>query len=345
LINFVTGNLLESTAECLVNTVNCEGYMGKGIAYQFKLKFPNNNRDYVKVCKSGQLTVGKLHYFKEDNKIIINFPTKDKWREKSKIEYIIQGMDELVKLLPKLNVKSIAIPPLGCGNGGLEWNEVKYLLCNKLNTIVNQYEIFIYEPSKGYSVVPKEQPKLNVSSLALMNMKLNLKKFNSLRLQKAAYFTNIFLGESYFKFTKHKYGPYDNSIPIISKEIKAFQVYYGTKDTKEAYEIAYRIIISEQTKNKLFYLKPAIEKACNYVNEVRNDKDLECIATITFLIENNNIVCEEDIINSFKSWSKDKADRFSEDDIKYGLTYLMRTNIIVKNLVSYEINKRQYLEQ
>ena len=120
MLTFITGDLLESSADCLVNTVNCEGYMGKGIAYQFKLKYPNNNKDYVKACKNKSLTVGKLHYFIEDNKVIINFPTKDKWRQKSKVEYIINGLNELVKLLPQLNIKSIAIPPLGCGNGGLK---------------------------------------------------------------------------------------------------------------------------------------------------------------------------------------------------------------------------------
>lgn len=340
MINFITGNLLESNAECLINTVNCEGYMGKGIAYQFKLKYPNNNRDYVKACKSGELKVGKLHYFKEDNKIIVNFPTKDKWRQKSKIEYIIDGIDSLVNLLPKLKVKSIAIPPLGCGNGGLEWNEVKSLIVTKLSEIKEEYDFYIYEPSSGYSATsPKEQPKLNISSLVLMEIKLNLNRFNSLRLQKTAYLTNIFLGETYFRFKKHKYGPYDNAIPIISKDIKAFQSYYGTKNTKEAYEIAFRTIISEQSKNKLSYIKPAIYKACMYVNQIKFDKDLECISTILFLIENNNLNNKEDVIKVFKGWSEDKASRFSEEDIEQGLEYLIKTNIISKTLVGYEINK------
>lgn len=339
MINFVTGNLLESNAECLINTVNCEGYMGKGIAYQFKLKYPNNNRDYVKACKSKELTVGKLHYFKEDNKIIINFPTKDRWRQKSKIEYIIDGMDYLVSLLPKLEVKSIAIPPLGCGNGGLAWNDVKSLIITKLSKIKDEYDFYIYEPSSGYSIVsPKEQPKLNVSSLILMDIKLNLDKFNSLRLQKTAYFINIFLGESYFRFKKHKYGPYDNAIPIISKDIKAFQTYYGTKNTKEAYEIAFRTIISEQSKDKLSYIKPAINSACKYVNIIKTDKDLECISTVLFLIDNNNLNNKEEVIKLFKGWSEDKSNRFSELDIEQGLEYLIKTNIIAKTLVGYEIN-------
>lgn len=339
MINFTTGNLLESTTDCLINTVNCEGYMGKGIAYQFKIKYPENNKDYIRACKIGELRIGKLHYFSEDGKIIINFPTKNKWRMTSKIEYIEQGLDELLSLLPKLNVKSIAIPPLGCGNGGLNWGEIKELIVSKLKNLDNKYEFFIYEPSHSYSVTPKEAPKLNVSSLVLMKIKINLNKFNSLRLQKAAYFINIFLRESYFKFKKYKYGPYDNSITIISKNIKEFQIYYQTKDTNEAYLIAYRTLISEKYKKKLDYLNPAIELATNYVNNIKSDKELECISTVLFLIENGSIESKFNLISEFKRWSKDKANRFSQQEIIIGLEYLLKTNIVVENLVGYEITK------
>lgn len=78
MIKFVTGNIFESGADCLINTVNCEGFMGKGIAYQFKMRFPQNNLDYVKACKSGKLYIGTIHYFKEDGCWVVNFPTKDK---------------------------------------------------------------------------------------------------------------------------------------------------------------------------------------------------------------------------------------------------------------------------
>lgn len=146
MIKFIYGNLLNSYADCLVNAVNCEGCMGKGIAYQFKLRYPNNNKDYIKACRNNLLTVGKLHYFFEGGKIIINFPTKDKWRKKSKMEYISNGLDSLICLLPKLKIKSIAIPPLGCGNGGLNWFDVKPLIIEKLAPIENKYDILIYVP-------------------------------------------------------------------------------------------------------------------------------------------------------------------------------------------------------
>ena len=99
MIRFMVGNLFESNAFALVNTVNCEGYMGKGIAYQFKLHYPRMNADYVRECKSHRLKTGKLHVFEEDSRLIVNFPTKNKWREKSKMDYIDDGLDELVKLI------------------------------------------------------------------------------------------------------------------------------------------------------------------------------------------------------------------------------------------------------
>lgn len=341
MIKYITGNLLESEADILINTVNCEGFMGKGIAYQFKMKYPQNNTDYVKACKNKTLMIGKLHYYKEDGKIIINFPTKDKWRNKSKIEYIEKGLEELRVLLPKLDAKSIAIPPLGCGNGGLEWNEVKNIILDKMSCFQNSHDIYIYEPSKNYVVTVKEAPKLSLSALILMNMKLGLNKFNTLRLQKTAYFMNIFLQEEYFKFKKHKFGPYDNSIAIISKSIKAFQSYYNTKDTKEAYMIAYNTIISNRSNSKLRVMQPALTKAINYVNDIKNDSFLECIATITFLIENNNLESKKDIINAFKAWSEDKANRFSEEDILQGIEYLIKTQIIAETLLGYRVIKEE----
>jgi O-acetyl-ADP-ribose deacetylase (regulator of RNase III) len=125
MIKYTIGNIFNSEADCIFNTVNCEGYMGKGIAYQFKQRFPENNRNYERMCKEGKLRPGIVFPFTENGKTIINFPTKDKWRNPSQIQYVIDGLDAFVRLLPDLNIKKIAIPPLGCGNGVLEWSEVK----------------------------------------------------------------------------------------------------------------------------------------------------------------------------------------------------------------------------
>lgn len=342
MITYTTGNLLESKAEALVNTVNCEGYMGKGIAYQFKLKFPYNNQDYVKACKTGELSVGKLHHFKEDGKIIINFPTKNKWREKSKIEYITSGLDELLDLIIRLNISSIAIPPLGSGNGGLVWSEVKPIIEQKINTLSESVDFIIYEPSKSYKTKPTNEPNLNTSALVLMDIKLHLKKFNTIRLQKSAYFVNIFSGQNYFKFEKHKFGPYDNSIAIISKNIKAYQNYYEVKNTNEAYNILKNKIVSKKVEDKLSCLEQAIYKATQLVNEINTDHELECLSTVTFIVQNNPGINLDGIIIEFQKWSKEKREKFMEDEIRYSVERLESYEIIEPTLIGYEL--KQYVE-
>lgn len=338
MIIYTTGDLLKSNAQALVNTVNCEGYMGKGIAYQFKLEYPENNQSYIKACKSGALRVGKLHYYTEKGKIVINFPTKDKWRAKSKIEYIELGLDELILLINRLNIKTIAIPPLGSGNGGLIWSEVKQLIEKKLSVISNRVEIIIYEPSQNYISLPVEEPKLSTSGLILMDIKGKLKKFDTLRLQKTAYFINIFSGQNYFKFGKHKYGPYDNSIAIISKSIKEYQKYHNVKNTEEAYSILYKKIVSEKVENKLKDLKPFIKKSTEFVNSISSNHELECLATVTYLIEEKNGLSEEEIISGFKSWSEDKANRYPEIEVIEAINKLYKLGIIEKTLTGYTIS-------
>lgn len=337
MIVYTTGDLLKSSAEALVNTVNCEGYMGKGIAYQFKLQYPENNIDYVKACKSGNLRVGKMHYFKEKEKIIINFPTKDKWRAKSKIEYVENGLDELVKLIYLLNIKSIAIPPLGSGNGGLIWAEVKTLIEQKLSVLPKDIQIYLFEPSNNYISQPTVEPKLSTSALVLMQLKNKLNQFDTLRLQKTAYFVNVFSNQNYFNFKRHKYGPYDNSIAIISRTIKEFQTYHNVKNTEEAYQILYNKIVSNKVDTKLSELTPYIEKAVNYVNLIKTNHELECLATIVFLINEQKILTQDEIIKYFKQWSDDKANRYSENDILNGIETLYNSNIIEKTLTGYSV--------
>ena len=168
MIKFQTGNIFESSAKCLVNTVNCDGFMGKGIAYQFREKYPENNKQYVLACKQGKISIGKILLFEENEKIIANFPTKDKWREKSQYTYIESGLNTLVEEIKVHNITSIAIPPLGCGNGGLDWNTVKQMIVEKMSKL--DINVFIFEPSLKFSSPKIEIPKMSASHLILMKL-------------------------------------------------------------------------------------------------------------------------------------------------------------------------------
>ena len=339
MIEFVTGNIFESGADCLINTVNCEGFMGKGIAYQFKMRFPLNNADYVKACKNGSLRIGTIHFYKEDGVWIVNFPTKDKWREKSKIEYIEKGLDLLIDFVVKNQPKVIAIPPLGCGNGGLEWNNVKSIIRDKLKGIENEFKFLVFEPSISYVAIPKQAPKINVSGFALLQIRLHLNKFNALRLQKAGYFTDFFMEEAYFNFDKWKYGPYSHSIDIVARSLSEYQKHYGLTNSRDTYDQVYKVICSKKTEEKLEKILPAIEKSTDYVNKIQTDKKLEGVATVLFIIQKNNQLNVDEIIRIFRHWSEDKAKRFTKAYITECIEYLEQTNIIAKNICgSYEVS-------
>lgn len=345
MLTFVTGNILDSNAQCLVNTVNCEGFMGKGIAYQFKLQFPQNNTSYIEACKTGTLKIGTIHYFHEKGKLIVNLPTKNKWREKSKIEYIDVGLSELTKLIKIKDIKSIAIPPLGCGNGGLKWTEVKPLIIKHLKPFEETIKIFIYEPT--LSKIPTKSissdyvPKINASHLILMTFKPKLKRFNRLRLQKSAYFMNLFSGESYFKFDKYKFGPYAHSIDILIKEISEFQKYYNVSTIK-AIDIAKKTLISESVQKKIDQYTSAINKAVSFVNSINSDMELELFSTICFLLEKNPGLSQDEIIKEIKDWSDDKANKFPEDVILPAIDRLLKENIIQANLLNTYNLKNHY---
>ena len=145
MINFVKGDILLSNDEAIINPVNIVGVMGKGLALQFKEKYPLNFKLYHNACKNNKVQIGKMSATRENNKIIINFPTKKHWRNPSKIEYINSGLDSLILLIQQNNIKSVSIPPLGCGCGGLNWNDVKQLIIQKLS-ILDNVIINIYEP-------------------------------------------------------------------------------------------------------------------------------------------------------------------------------------------------------
>ena len=129
MIQYINGNLFTSNAKVLVNTVNTVGVMGKGIAYDFKKYYPKMFEEYKQLCDTNQFNIGDLNLYKTSNKWILNFPTKEHWRSPSKIDFIEKGLQKLVQDAHKLQINDIAMPKLGCGNGGLEWEkEVKPLI-------------------------------------------------------------------------------------------------------------------------------------------------------------------------------------------------------------------------
>ena len=149
-IEFRSGNIFDADVEALVNTVNCVGVMGRGIALQFKKTFPDNFRAYAKACEFNEVRLGKMFVFETNQldkfRYIINFPTKNHWRKNSRIEDIEAGLDNLTHVIRKRQIHSIAIPSLGCGLGGLDWQDVRPQIESALKKCPNLRAV-VFEPT------------------------------------------------------------------------------------------------------------------------------------------------------------------------------------------------------
>lgn len=154
LITYLKGDLFNSPAQVLVNTVNTVGVMGKGIALEFKKRYPEMFKKYQKICENGSLDVGKLYLWKGAEKWILLFPTKKHWKNPSQLEYIEMGLKKFVDNWKTLGIESIAFPRLGCGNGNLDWNIVQPIMEKHLKQLPIQ--VFIYVDNYG-EIIPEHQ--------------------------------------------------------------------------------------------------------------------------------------------------------------------------------------------
>ncbi|MCD6512809.1 MAG: macro domain-containing protein [Thermoplasmata archaeon] len=159
-------NIFQSKADAIVNTVNCKGVMGKGLALQFKKKYPKMFKEYKKKCDKDEIKIGILDTYKaEDGRLIINFPTKYDWRNKSRIEYIEAGLRYFVEHYKEWGIKSVAFPQLGCGEGGLEWNTVKKIMEKYLSNLDIEIEIYVNQRKEYLRELKKLLEKLDTQQL------------------------------------------------------------------------------------------------------------------------------------------------------------------------------------
>jgi O-acetyl-ADP-ribose deacetylase (regulator of RNase III) len=223
MVEITTGNLLEADVEALVNTVNTEGVMGKGIALQFSKKFPEMFEAYKRACKAGEVRLGRMHVFERNDMLnpryIINFPTKKQWRSRSKMEDIESGLAELVSEIRKRDIHSVAVPPLGCGNGGLRWDVVRPLIERVLGSLPD-VRVSLYPPSgapeAGKIVHHTDRPAMNPSRaivLKLWEQYLVLGyQLTLLEIHKLLYFLQEGGEQLHLRFAKDRYGPYADNV-------------------------------------------------------------------------------------------------------------------------------------
>jgi len=228
------GNLFESPTQTWVNTVNCVGVMGKGIALEFKKRYPAMFQDYVARCNAGRVQIGRPYYFSDLlGSSIINFPTKRHWRSASRLQDVKQGLDYFVDHYQEWGIKSVAFPPLGCGNGGLEWAAVGPLMYSKLNSLSIPVEIYAPygTPARQLTadfltnaVVVNEtavgihHPKMKDEWLALFEVVYQLSKqpyanpVGRTIFQKISYIMTELGVNTGFAFTRGSYGPFSKDV-------------------------------------------------------------------------------------------------------------------------------------
>ena len=227
MIAFTQGNLLDSKAEALINTVNTVGVMGKGIALMFKEAFPENFKIYEAACKRKEVKLGQMFVTERRDMFgprwIINFPTKANWRFPSRIEWIDSGLADLRRVIAEKGIRSIAIPPLGAGNGGLDWSDVKPRISAALGDVPG-LEVTVYEPVAKYLNVAKKQGVEKLTPARALIAELIRRYWilgiecTILEVQKLAYFlekqviTHKLENTLKLNFEQNRFGPYSRGL-------------------------------------------------------------------------------------------------------------------------------------
>lgn len=325
MIKYITGNILESRAEALTNTVNIVGVMGKGIALQFKKAYHNNYKAYVEACKKNEIKIGKLFVFKDSNltsgeKYIINFPTKKDWKKPSEYSFINSGLDDLIRVLKEYKIKSIAIPPLGAGNGGLEWEKVKRIIEQKLNNL--DTEIIVYEPTQFIKEqLKKERVKLTDARALLLYVLYDLVKngeyVSEFSSEKICYFLQRFGAKKYFNldFKPNFYGPYSGKVRFVLNILNGSYIMGYSDMNKKPFEPL--VLVSDgygevrkhvESNSELYRIA---KKAIDFLTGFYSDFALELLSSIDFITISQNTFDKVIISEQLENWSNRKRSLFS----------------------------------
>ena len=328
MIHYISGNILESDAQALVNTVNTMGIMGKGIALQFKKAYPRNFYAYQKACKQKEVVIGKLFVTKDSNlnsgeKIIINFPTKKDWRKPSEYCFIEKGLDDFINIAEKYQIKTVAFPPVGAGNGGLEWEKVKKIIEQKLQTL--NIDIFIYEPTKEIrEYLKKERVKLTDARALLLYVLYDLVRngefVSEFSSEKVCYFLQKFGGEKYLKlhFEPYFYGPYSGKVRHVVNYLNGSYIMGYSDMNKKPFEPltlvadGYEAVKSHIDSNS--ELITIAQNTTNFLTGFYSDFALELLSSIDYIINTTNTFDKQIISQQLNSWNNRKRSLFSNQE-------------------------------
>ncbi|PDT73354.1 macro domain-containing protein [Bradyrhizobium sp. C9] len=357
MIRFTQGNLLDADAQALVNTVNTVGVMGKGVALMFKEAYPENFNAYEAACRSDEVQVGKMFVTERRQmfgpKWIVNFPTKAHWRFPSRMEWIVQGLEDLKLVIKTNGIKSIALPPLGAGNGGLAWKDVR----PKIEAALGELEgvdVLVYEPTAKYQNVAKRKgvEKLTATRALIAELvrRYSILGFDCtlLEIQKLGYFLERFVvkldldNQMKFQFSANKFGPYSEKLKHLLDGLDGSYLHCDKRlgdagpfdvihfdDAKKDKVSAY--LTSLDVKS----FRPALEKTSELIDGFESPLGMELLATVDWLVNEGavepNVGAVRERLASWpggKTAGERKLRLFEDRTIEIALSSLMDAGLV-----------------
>ncbi len=328
MLEFTTGDIFRADAEALVNTVNCVGIMGRGIALQFKNEFPANFKAYEAACAREEVQPGKMFVFETRElagpKFIINFPTKRHWKGKSRMEDIDSGLEALADEIRTRGIRSIAIPPLGSGLGGLNWREVRPRIEAALDGIADLH-VIIFEPNSApVATKSREVPNMTSGRAALVVLVhrylggLMDPFVTLLEIHKLMYFMQEAGEPLNLKYAKALYGPYAENLRHVLNAIEGHLVAGyadgGDMPDKQIELVPGAVYDAEAFLNDKPETVGRFDRVAKLVEGFETPFGLELLATVHWVVKRENATDIEDSVAKVYAWNERKK-RFSPRQI------------------------------
>jgi len=336
-IRYAQGDILEAHTEALVNTVNSVGVMGRGIALQFKRAFPGNFKAYEAACKRGEVQPGRMFVYETGElspRFVINFPTKVHWRGKSRLEYIELGLEALVGEITTRNIRSIAIPPLGSGLGGLDWAEVRPLI-ERAMSIVPDVDAVVYEPARAPAATPStkdvDSPRMTPGRAALVALTARYlaglldPAINLLELHKLMYFLQAAGEPLRLRYKKAWYGPYAENLRHVLMAVEGHLIigYGGEGDSPDT--VLELVPGASDAAETYLSGREATQRRFSRVDELVEGYEtpygLELLATVHWIVANEGIDDADQVAEATWAWGHRKR-RFTRGQIDLALERL-----------------------
>jgi O-acetyl-ADP-ribose deacetylase (regulator of RNase III) len=331
MIEYKSGNLLQAGVEALVNTVNTVGVMGKGIALQFKQAYPANFSAYEKAVKREEIVPGKMFVFETGSftnpRYIINFPTKRHWRGKARLEDITAGLEDLVRVIHQKKIQSIAIPPLGCGFGGLDWEEVRPLILAALEK-APKVQAWLYPPAGTPTPekmpVATNRPHLTLARAALIELidkyALPGYRLSQLEIQKLTYFLQTAGEDLRLDYVKQQYGPYAEKLHFVLQHLEGHYLRgYGARTGRSN---LYLLPGAKEEAEAFLADNPEtlkrLERISRLIQGFETPYGMELLASVHWLSQEDPAVKEDYqmAVHGFAAWNERKKGQFQPEHIK-----------------------------